>query len=170
MVMVRSEQGFTLLEGLIALFLVGIIALGVTGVFNSLPAYYNRVQTESVTNQSLDAALEFMASEIRNAEAIRDDISTNTIVFQNNNGETITYTIINNQVVRRIGTRTEVLIDNVPDDQWEIEWFQIPQNVPVTNPPTVANPVGEIRFTVRGTTISINPRSVTGKREGSWYK
>lgn len=167
--MARSEQGFTLLEGLIALFLLSIIALGVTAVFNSLPTYYHRVQSESSANQSVDAALEFMASEIRNAEMIRNDINSRTIVFQTN-GQTVTYTQTDNQVVRRVGTQTEVLIDNVSNGQWKIEWFQIPEVVPVTTPPTQANPVGRIRLTVNGKEININPRSVTGVNDGTWYK
>jgi len=164
--MERRSNGFTLLEMLIAILLMSVIALGAVAIFDSLPAYYNRLQQETATSQSAEAVLDLMASELRWARRISvANLSPRQIVFENAQNQVITYDWNSNQIRRSVagGSRT-ILLNGVTSS------FFVTYVACGNSDSMKTNKVCRIDISIWGYTIGVHPRAILGDQVNGWYQ
>lgn len=108
----KLEQGFTLVELVIGVFLLAVLAAAGTGIFTTLTTGYRLTVPVGENNQNTQAALNFMTREIRGGNAFNG--VANRINFTNADGQSVSYFLTaDNQLVRRIGGVDTPLANNI---------------------------------------------------------
>ena len=110
----RNEQGFTLVELLIAIAVIGVVFAGSMQILSANV----RVQKDRLGladfQQDTDWAIEQMSSELRNCRELEavERAGGSEISLVNQNGEEITYKLQNGMIVRTGERRTVALTDS----------------------------------------------------------
>lgn len=140
----KFEQGFTLVELIIALFLLALLSVAGTGIFTTLTTGYRLTVPVSENNQNTQAALNFMTREIRGGNAFSG--ATNRINFTNADGQKVSYFLsADNQLIRSIGGVDTPLANNINNLVFAYNG--------------APNPFSLITIQVNGMTQDIRPRS-----------
>ena len=90
----NAQSGFTMLEMLIAMFVMSFVVLGVTTIYLSNQRAYERGQTQTETHQNARVGLELLARELRMAGFDPQDqisLQATPAVFQVATASTLTF-------------------------------------------------------------------------------
>ncbi len=87
----KGKQGFTLIELILAIVIVGIIAIAITAAFAPTMRVSVAVDTRKEALQNARSAMERMLREIREAKSISAGFTPVSLTFINPANSTITY-------------------------------------------------------------------------------
>lgn len=170
--MKKNENGFTLVEILIALSLVALLVLAVVGLLGVLPRFYLEVREEEESGEMIDTALSFMAREIRFATMFHNDSNEEQLIFRvridgNDLDIHYIYNEPNNRLQRRLldassgmELSTEPMVDHV--DRWEVGY---------SGSTTGPDRFSQITLVLNGAQTTVRPRLFRGEDAGGgWYE
>lgn len=157
----KSEHGFTLVELIIALALLSVLVLAVTGMLAGVPRFYRDLRSEEEGKEAVWTALNFMARELRSAKSFDAGNSTSAIlIFQDENDDQISYRRSGNILERGVDGNFVPMVDNVIS--WEIEYHA-----------NLADPAcfSQVTLNLNEESITIRPRMYQGKDAGDgWFE
>lgn len=109
----KYESGFTLAEMMVAIVLVGIMAMAMMGMTRLYQNSYRQTREISQAFQNANFAHDLMLREIRGSDNISQTGAT--ITFTDSNGVNITYRRIagTNQLQRVVGGAPEIVAEQV---------------------------------------------------------
>lgn len=130
----KGEKGFTLVELILAIVIVGIIAIAITAAFVPTMKVSVTVDTRKEALQGGRIAMERMLREIREARAISAGFTATSLTFTNAAGSTISY-VVSGTSLQRNGTDLTCCVDTItltylkkdgstataPADVWRIQ-------------------------------------------------
>lgn len=158
--MPKNERGFTLIELLIAILLVSVLVLAVTGLLGRLPRFYQDLRTQEENQDNVWAALNFMVQELRPARGFHINSSANQLIFRDEGNQQIRYFLAGNVLQRQEGIASPVpMVDNVTD--WEIMYA-------VTNSADLSR-FSRITLNFNGEAITVRPRIYRGEDAGGGW-
>ncbi len=100
--MIKDQKGFTLVELLIVIALLGL-SVGITNdILVSLIRSYNKTQVKNEVEQQANFVSLKLEKELRNANSV-SSASSNSLVFNSADGVQITYAINSSGVISRNG-------------------------------------------------------------------
>lgn len=99
----KQEQGFTLIELILAIVIVGIIAIAITAAFAPTMRVSVAVDTRKEALQGGRLAIERMIREIREARSIAAGFTATSLTFTNAASSTITYSLSGASLQRIVG-------------------------------------------------------------------
>lgn len=163
----KNEHGFTLVELLIALTLLAVLVLAVTGMLAGLPRFYRDLRGEEEGKEEVWTALNFMARELRSAKGFNKNSTTDQLVFRDENNQQISYrrNSSNNRLERRVGSAGSwvPMIDNIRVGDWEIAYSVSNQNDPAR--------FSQIVLELKGESLTIRPRMYRSEDVGGgWFE
>lgn len=97
----KNENGFTLLELMLALLLLSVLSLTVWGVLGQYAVFWKRTGDKLELYDNLRIALDRMGREIRYAQSISAVSDTDSVTFVNAEGNTIRYYRSTNAALQR---------------------------------------------------------------------
>lgn len=163
---IKKENGFTLVELLIALSLLAVLVLAVTGMLAGMPRFYRDLRSGEERKEEVWTALNFMARELRSAKKFNENSTEKQLNFVDEKDQQISYrhNTSSNQLERRVGTGTWVpMIDNVRASDWEITYRVSNNNDPAR--------FSQITLRLSEESITIRPRMYRGEDTGSgWFE
>jgi prepilin-type N-terminal cleavage/methylation domain-containing protein len=155
--MKKNESGFTLVELLIALTLLAVLILAVTGMLSGLPRFYRDLRGEEEGEEEVWTALNFMAWELRSARKFKKDSTEKRLIFVDENNQQITYSYDtgNKELKRQAGAATGVpVIGDIRAGDWEITYHVNDVNDPAR--------FTQITLQLKEGSITIQPRMYKG--------
>ena len=157
----NDEYGFTLVELIIALLILSVLVLAVTGMLAGLPRFYRDLRDEEESAETVWTALNFMARELRSARGFDAGNSTDQVlIFRDENNDQINYSRTGNLLQRQVNGSTVPMVDNVTD--WAIAY-----------PADLTDPAcfSQITLNLNGESITIRPRMYRGEiAGGGWFE
>lgn len=113
----NHEAGFTLVELLIATLLIGIISLG---IFQTLRVSINSLKQNQQINasfQNANMSLAMIVRELRGGKNFNISSNSQSITFENQDGDTITYSLSSDNLFRSVNGPQTLLAENVTNFQ-----------------------------------------------------
>lgn len=159
--MPKDERGFTLIELMIAILLVSVLVLAVTGLLGMLPRFYQDLRAQEETQDNIWTAINFMAQELRSARGFHISSSVSELIFLDEGDQQIRYFLAGNVLQRQIGIASPApMVDNVTD--WEIVYS-------VTDLADLSR-FSRITLKLNGEAITVRPRIYRGEdaADGGW--
>lgn len=99
----KNSSGFTLLESLLTMIIIGVVSLGVGNIMVSGLETYSLIADRRQALHGARLAVNMMTNElqtVRNPSVDISNISTNSISFISASGESITYSISGTNLLR----------------------------------------------------------------------
>jgi Tfp pilus assembly protein PilW len=146
-----------LVELLIALTLLAVLILAVTGMLSGLPRFYRDLRGEEEEDEEVWTALNFMARELRSARKFKKDSTDKRLIFVDENNQQITYSYDagNKELKRQVGAATGVpVIGDIGAGDWEITYHVSDVNDPAR--------FTQITLQLKEGSITIQPRMYKG--------
>ncbi|NLY89018.1 MAG: prepilin-type N-terminal cleavage/methylation domain-containing protein [Firmicutes bacterium] len=164
--MKKNEHGFTLVELIIALLLLSVLVLVVSGMLAGLPRFYRDLRGEEEEKGEVWTALNFMARELRSARGFSENSTATELIFRNEKDQQIHYKhdTGSNRLQRRVGTgKWAPMIGNIRANDWEIAYSASKKDDPAR--------FTRIVLKLKGESITIRPRMYRGESAGGgWFE
>lgn len=96
----NNAQGFTLIELMLAMFLLSVLFLTVWGILGQCFIFWKRVGDKVDQYDSLRISLDRMCREIRYAQSLSDTSDDRICTFVNAEGNNVSYYCKDNQLLR----------------------------------------------------------------------
>ena len=97
----NNERGFTLVELMVATFLLSMLSLIVWSLLGQFVYYAHQAEGKTELYNSLRLSLNRMSREIKYARSITAGSDREVLSFVNANGDAVSYYCANNQLLRR---------------------------------------------------------------------
>jgi prepilin-type N-terminal cleavage/methylation domain-containing protein len=109
----NKENGFTLLEFIVVIIILGILSVGIVSLMNRQAETFSRVFTNSDLLSNGRKAIDLLRRDLHSVSP--DSISTMTsssLSFKNSDGNTISYTLSSSTLSRNGVTQAEYIQNN----------------------------------------------------------
>lgn len=108
---IHSEDGFTLVELIIAVFMVGLFSMAMVGLVRFYQNSYTQNRNVSDELQNANMAMQMLIRDLRGGTGIT--LSGSTVSFKDINGTAVTYQLNGTDLKRTSGGTTSLLAQNV---------------------------------------------------------
>lgn len=113
----NHEAGFTLVELLIATLLIGIISLGISQTLRVSINSLKQNQQINASFQNANMSLAMIVRELRGGKNFNISSNSQSITFENQDGDTITYSLSSDNLFRSVNGPQTLLAENVTNFQ-----------------------------------------------------